>query len=266
MESVDTQTSSRRWSVGGPNVIATLQTTIFFALLLLAWEFGVAYSGIKPYLLPRLSAVVKAGWIARDQLIENGWVTLGEVLIGFALAVVGGLFFGCLIYAFPLARRTLYPLATAFQVMPKSALAPLMVLWFGYGLYSKVAMSFFFAFFPILIATIGGFAGTPKNLEEHFRALHASSWTTFTTLRIPSALPVFVDGCRVALPLAVIGAIIGEFIGSQDGLGNLILLSTSSSKTDLVFATVLIVTIMSLVLYGLLEVLARLIWWRGIQI
>jgi NitT/TauT family transport system permease protein len=127
-------------------------------------------------------------------------------------------------------------------------------------------MAFLFAFFPIVIATLGGFAGTPANLTEHFLALQANRWQTFTRLRLPSALPIFLDGCKVAMPLAVIGAIIGEFVGSQDGLGYFILLATSAAHTDLVFASILVVTLLSLVFYAAIEFVGRWIWWRGLSV
>ena len=245
---------------------AIWQPVLFFGAIFLIWEYGVVIFGIRPYLLPRFSAVIVAMWTSHVELIENTYVTLIEVLVGFVAAVVGGVALGVLIYASPFARRTIYPFVTALQAMPKSALAPLMIVWFGYGLFSKGAMAFLFAFFPIVIATLGGFSGTPTNLEEHLRALRASPWETFVTLRLPSALPIFVDGCKVAMPLAVIGAIVGEFVGSQDGLGSYIMLAASSSRTDVMFAAIMIITILSMLLYGLIEFVSRRVWWRGIQI
>lgn len=243
-----------------------LPPLLFFGALFLVWEYGVAYFEVRPYLLPRLSAVFSAGWEARDMIWQNSLVTIYEVIAGFVAAVVGGTLLGILIYLSPAARNTVYPLVTALQSMPKVAIAPLMIVWFGYGLFSKIAMSFLFAFFPVVIATLGGFSATPLNLEEHFRALRATRWQTFARLRLPSALPIFIDGCKVAMPLAVIGAIIGEFVGSQHGLGNVIMMATASSRTDLVFATVLVVTILALVLYSFIELVDRWIWWRGIHV
>ena len=135
-----------------------------------------------------------AAWQSKDQIAEHTVYTVAEVLIGFISAVIFGIFVGALVYASPFARRTIYPLVTALQTTPKSALAPLMIVWFGYGFVSKVAMAFLFAFFPIVVGTLGGFAGTAKNLEEHFLALKAGSWETFYLLRLPSALPSFIDG------------------------------------------------------------------------
>ncbi|OOG70832.1 putative aliphatic sulfonates transport permease protein SsuC [Ensifer sp. M14] len=242
------------------------QVVLFFGAFLLFWEFGVRYFEVKSYILPPISAIAVAVWEARSEIFENSMYTLAEVLIGFGAAVVVGVMLGMVVYVSPFAQRTIYPLVTALQTTPKSALAPLMIVWFGYGFISKVAMAFLFAFFPIVVATLGGFAGTAKNLEEHFRALNAGPWRTFTTLRLPSALPSFIDGCRVAMPLAMIGAIIGELVGSERGLGNLIMLGTASTRTDLVFGCIIVITLISLALYALIEFAAKSVWWRGIQV
>ncbi|MBB6468147.1 ABC transporter permease [Aminobacter carboxidus] len=249
-----------------PRLVAYAQVVLFFGAFLLFWEYGVRYFEVKKYILPPISAILVAIWESRGQIFEHSMYTLAEVLIGFIAAVVVGIIIGMIVYVSPFAQRTIYPLVTALQTTPKSALAPLMIVWFGYGFVSKVAMAFLFAFFPIVVATLGGFAGTAKNLEEHFRALNAGPWTTFTTLRLPSALPAFIDGCRVAMPLAMIGAIIGELVGSDRGLGNLIMLGTASSRTDLVFGCIIVITLISLVLYALIEFAAKSVWWRGIQV
>ncbi|WP_395446534.1 ABC transporter permease (plasmid) [Aminobacter sp. UC22_36] len=245
---------------------AYVQVISFFGAFLLFWEYGVRYFEVKSYILPPISSIAVAIWESKDQIFEHSMYTLGEVLIGFTAAVIIGVLLGMIVYVSPFAQRTIYPLVTALQTTPKSALAPLMIVWFGYGFISKVAMAFLFAFFPIVVATLGGFAGTSKNLEEHFRALNAGPWRTFTTLRLPSALPSFIDGCRVAMPLAMIGAIIGELVGSDRGLGNLIMLGTASSRTDLVFGCIIVITLISLVLYALIEFAAKSVWWRGIQV
>ena len=124
-------------------------------------------------------------------------------------------------------------------------------------------MAFLFAFFPIVISTLGGLSATPDRLVEHFQALKTSGWNTFWKLRAPSALPNFVDGCKVAMPLAVIGAVVGEFVGSNDGLGNLIQTATGSAQTALMFSALLVVTGLSLILFFMIELLGRLVWWRA---
>jgi NitT/TauT family transport system permease protein len=236
----------------------------FFVALALVWEFSVRWFGIKAYLLPSLSDIGVAFWDARGLLLEHGLVTLGEVLSGFVAAAVLGVALAALIHVVPIARSTLYPMVIALQSIPKIGLAPLMVVWLGYGFGSKLVMAFLFAFFPIVIATLGGLAGVPANLEEHFRALGAGRWTMFRRLQVPAAMPNFMDGCKVAMPLAVIGAIVGEFVGSNNGLGNVILLATGSSQTALTFAALLAVTLLSLALFYVVELVSKFIWWRAI--
>ena len=202
-------------------------------------------------------------WQNRMLLLSESWVTVQEVAIGFVLAVVGGVLLGLLIHAIPFVRRTLYPAIVVFQGLPKIALAPLMVIWFGYGLTSKVLMAFLFAFFPVVIQTMGGLASTPMNLIEHFQAIRAPAWVTFRRLQVPAALPSIIDGCRAAMPLAVIGAIVGEFVGSEDGLGHLILAANAQARTDLLFATLVVVSLVAGALYALVELAARRVWWRA---
>jgi len=241
----------------------TLQTALFFVLLGLAWEYSVKFFEVRSYILPPLSDIFVEMWDSRALLWQHTLITLNEVLIGFLLAVVLGVAIAAAIFFLPIAKRTLYPTVIGLQSVPKIGLAPIIIVWFGYGVLSKVVMAFLFAFFPIVIATLGGLSTTPEHLIEHFQALRASRWTTFWKLRVPSALPNFVDGCKVAMPMAVIGAIVGEFVGSNDGLGNLILLATGSSNSSLTFASLFAVTGLSLFLFFLIELLGRFVWWRS---
>ncbi len=241
-----------------------IDATVFFIILGLVWEYSVQLFDVKAYLLPPLSDIFREAWSSRGLLWAESLVTLNEVALGFSLAVVLGIVIAAAIFFVPIAKRTLYPLMIGLQSIPKIGLAPIIIVWFGYGLTSKVVMAFLFAFFPIIISTLGGLAATPRHLEEHFTALGASGWVAFWKLRVPFALPSFMDGCKVAMPLAVIGAIVGEFVGSNDGLGNLILLATGSSNTALTFAALLAVTFMSLALFFVLERLGKLVWWRAL--
>jgi NitT/TauT family transport system permease protein len=233
-------------------------------VLALVWEVGVAALDVKPYLLPRLSVILESFWTHRVHLFLESIVTAREIVLGYLAAVLGGILLSLAIYAWPLAYRTLYPLIVLFQGLPKIALAPLMVIWMGYGTSSKVLMAFMFAFFPIVISTLGGLSGTPENLAEHFRAIRAGPWTTFWRLQMPAALPSIMDGCKTAMPLAVIGAIVGEFVGSERGLGYLILEATAQARTDLLFAALVAVSILAGLLYWLVEVLANRVWWRAL--
>ncbi len=241
-----------------------IDPAILFILFALLWEKAVDIFKIKRYLLPPLSQVLETMWTNREVLAVQSWITTKEVLAGFVCAVVGGVLLGLAIHAVPTIRRAFYPAIVVFQGLPKIALAPLMVIWFGYGDASKVLMAFLFAFFPVVIATMGGLAGTPAHLIEHFRAIRAPAWTTFRRLQAPSALPSILDGCKTAMPLAVIGAIVGEFVGSEHGLGHLILEANANARTDLLFAALISVSIVAGVLYVLVELAAKRVWWRAL--
>lgn len=237
---------------------------ILFIVLAVLWEKVVILFKIKPYLLPPLSKVVESMWANKANLALQSWITVQEVLAGFVLAVAAGLILGVAIYAWSTLRRTVYPFIVVFQGIPKIALAPLMIIWFGYGDISKILMAFLFAFFPVVIATMGGLAATPANLVEHFAAIRAPAWVAFRRLYVPSALPSIMDGCKQAMPLAVIGAIVGEFVGSEHGLGHLILDTTANARTDYLFAALVTVSIVAALLYLVIELVAKRVWWRGL--
>jgi NitT/TauT family transport system permease protein len=237
---------------------------VLFTALAVLWEVSVVALHVKPYLVPRLSLVLETLWTHHLNLLLQGLVTAREIVLGYLAAAFGGVLLSLAIYTWPLAYRTLYPMLVLFQGLPKIALAPLMVIWMGYGISSKVLMAFLFAFFPVVVSTLGGLAGTPENLMEHFRAIRAGQWTTFWRLQIPAALPSIMDGCKTAMPLAVIGAIVGEFVGSERGLGYLILEATAQARTDLLFAALVAVSILAGLLYWVVEMIANRVWWRAL--
>ena len=251
---------AERWE----RVRRIVDPAVLFILLALVWEKAVDLFGIKRYLLPPLSQVLESGWKNLGLIARESLATTWEVLLGYALAVGVGVLLGLAVFAWPTARRTLYPLIVVFQGLPKIALAPLMVIWFGYGTSSKVLMAFMFAFFPVVISTLGGLASTPPHLLEHFAAIRAGAWTTFRRLQMPYALPSIMDGCKSAMPLAVIGAIVGEFVGSEHGLGHLILEANAAARTDLLFAALIAISIVAGVLYGIVELAAKRVWWRAL--
>ena len=237
---------------------------VLFVIVAILWEKAVDVFRIKAYLLPPLSKVLQTMWTSRDLLLRESWITTLEIMQGFAWAMIGGVLLAVAIHAVPTVRRAVYPLIVVFQGLPKIALAPLMVIWFGYGTASKVLMAFLFAFFPVVINTLGGLAGTSPALLEHFRAIGASRIVTFRRLLVPSALPAVLDGARTAMPLAVIGAIVGEFVGSEAGLGHLILDANANARTDLLFAALVMVSLIAGALYLLVELAAKRVWWRAL--
>jgi NitT/TauT family transport system permease protein len=241
-----------------------LERVAVFVVLAVLWEWAVDIFAIKPYLLPALSTVLRSFWQNRLMLLDQALVTGREIVLGYAAAAIGGVLIALAIFVSPVAYRMFYPVLVVFQGLPKIALAPLMIVWVGYGISSKVLMAFLFAFFPVVISTFGGLVGTPQHLVEHFRAIRASPWTMFRRLQLPAALPSIMDGCKTAMPLAVIGAIVGEFVGSQRGLGYLILESNAQARTDLLFAALVAISLLAGLLYWIVELLASRVWWRAL--
>jgi NitT/TauT family transport system permease protein len=159
----------------------------------------------------------------------------------------------------PFLQNTIYPILLALQSMPKVAIAPLLVLWIGFGAMPKILVVFLVCFFPIIVATASGLSAVPPALMDLIRSLSATTFQTFVKIRFPTAIPHIFVGLKIAITFAVIGAVIGEFVGSDQGLGYLILISTSQSRTPLAFGALLILTIMSIVLYYAIEFLERLV-------
>jgi NitT/TauT family transport system permease protein len=248
---------SNRWR----NIIDPALLLIAVALL---WEYAVDIFGIKRYLLPPLSDVLRTFWSSKESLALHSLVTGREVLYGFMLSVLVGVTLGLATYASSTLKRTLYPALIILQGIPKIALAPLILIWLGYGEPSKVFMAFLFAVFPVVVSTLGGLAGTPAHLDEHFRAMRASKWATFFRLQVPSALPSILDGCKTAMPLAVIGAVVGEFVGAERGLGYILMEASGQAKTDVMFAALLAICIVAGLFSLLIEVASKKVWWRAL--
>jgi NitT/TauT family transport system permease protein len=159
----------------------------------------------------------------------------------------------------PLLQNTIYPILLALQSTPKVAIAPLLALWIGFGTAPKIIVVFLVCFFPIIVATASGLAAVPAPLIDLIRSLSASPTQTFIKIRFPTAMPHIFVGLKIAITFAVIGAVIGEFVGSENGLGYLILVSTSQSRTPLAFGALVLLTIMSIVLYYGIALIERIV-------
>ena len=196
-------------------------------------------------------------------LLRNTLVTLQEVLFGLALGVSTATALGYLLAKSRSIERILAPYIVASQSVPVVAIAPLLVIWFGPGLLPKVLICALIVFFPVLVNTVVGVRSVPEDLRDLMRSLQASRWQTFHLLEVPAALPVFLGGLRIGATLSVIGAVVGEFVGSDRGLGFLINLGRGQYDTALVFVALLTLIVLALILYGLV-VLAemRLLSWR----
>jgi NitT/TauT family transport system permease protein len=233
-------------------------------LFLAAWQWAIWFFTIPPIVIPAPLAVLGAlrDGIVTGELPAQFLVTFGEVVMGFLAGAVLGLAWGVLVGLFPLMERLVYPYIVAFQTVPKVAIAPIIVIWFGYGMTSKVIITATIAFFPVLANTIVGLRAAPRDQVELLIALTASRWQIFRLVRFPQALPYIFVGLDVAIVLAVIGAIVGEFVGAQAGLGYLILQRDFNLDMAGVFAILLILSVLGIGLHSLVTGLQRrVVFW-----
>jgi NitT/TauT family transport system permease protein len=227
-------------------------------LLVALWAFLCWYLAIPTVVLPTPDKVLTA-FIARfDLIVSEGWVTLKETLYGFILAVVIGIPMAVAVANSRPLNLMFYPLLIGLQSVPKVALAPIILVWLGTGMESKLAIVWLVAFFPIIVDTVAGLRSTPRELLELARSLKATPMQVFLKVQLPAALPFIITGAKVAITLAVIGAVIGEFVGSSEGLGYLLLSATSQLDTPLAFAALFALSFLGMFVYLLVEWAERL--------
>ena len=239
--------------------------------LLALWELAARWDvladllAIEPFLVPAPSDVASALWEDRALLAEDGWVTLQEVLLGFALAVVLGAGFAVVLHLSETLRRALYPLLVASQTVPVIVVAPILVVWLGYGVGPKLAIIALICFFPITVNTLDGLRSVDADAVRMMRTLDAGRWAILRRVEAPAALPYFFSGAKVAVAVAVIGAVFGEWAGSNAGLGHLMLQASGQLLTARVFAAVVVLSAFAISLFGVLALLERRVaWWdRG---
>jgi NitT/TauT family transport system permease protein len=221
------------------------------AIVLVGWQLAVTLGHIPPVILPSPVSITKYIIDRYDILLMHAIPTTLESAAAFVLATLLGMALAIIITYSQIAREALYPNLVFFQLIPKIALAPLFIIWLGIGSQSRIAFSVFIAFFPIVIATTAGFANVDKGMLRLCRALTASEWQIFTSVRFPAALPHIFSGMKIAITLAIIGVIIGEFITAQAGLGYLIIFATARADTEISMAAIVVLCICGLLLYGL---------------
>ena len=232
--------------------------------LLVTWEGSVIIFEVPEIVLPRPSAVAVALWdgFASGLFLPHILVTLWEIVAGFVIGASVGIALGVLIGLSAFMERLIYPYVVAFQTLPKVAIAPIMVIWFGYGLTSKIIITATISFFPLLANTIVGLRSAPKDQIDMLKACTASDWQIFRMARLPQALPYIFVGLDVAAVLSVIGAIVGEFVGAKAGLGYLILQMNFNFNMAGVFAILIILSVIGVGLHLLVvAVQRRVLFW-----
>jgi NitT/TauT family transport system permease protein len=220
------------------------------AIILIAWHLYVVMLNVPSVVLPGPWQVAVAMKEYSGILLSEGWVTFLECVYGFALAMGIGIPIAVVMTYSRIANLMFYPLLVASQSIPKVAIAPILLVWFGTGIESKLAMAFVIAFFPAVVDTATGLRSTSPELLELARSLQCSRLQTFFKIQLPSALPSIFSGAKIAVTLAVIGAVIGEFIGSNEGLGNLLLTANSQLNSALVWASLVVLSGLGMLLYG----------------
>lgn len=243
---------------------AGLEPVLLAAALLLTWEVYARLSGVPFTILPTPTRILTSSVQSALVLLENAGQTFLESLLGFVLAVTVALLFALAIDLSGTVRRAVLPLLVVSQTIPIVALAPLLALWFGFGLLPKVLVVALVCFFPMVVAAAGGLASTDSEAIALYRTFGASRLQIFVRVRVPTALPQFFSGMRIAITYSVIGAIFGEYAGAFSGLGVFLQTAKNSYRTDLVFGAIVLIAVLSLALFGAVSLIERAVapWAR----
>lgn len=236
------------------------------SVLILAWEAYAQFSGISPTILPAPSRVLAQAFQHRSALLDNTLPTISATLLGFACSLLTAFILSVLVDFFRPIRRALFPVFIISQTLPLVAIAPLIVLWFGFGLTPKIMLVALVTFFPMLVALVQGYEATDEDIAALLASMGASKARIFLMARLPSALPYFFAGLRISITYAVVGAIFAEYAGAAKGLGIYILNSKNNFRPDLVLAAVLVSATLTLVLFGTTLLIQRLAMpWQRIK-
>ncbi|MEO8545691.1 MAG: ABC transporter permease [Burkholderiaceae bacterium] len=234
--------------------------------LLLLWEVAVRLLGIKEYLLPPPSTIWTA-FVKRAPIVMDGaWVTTQEVLGGYLLAVLVSIPFALAVTYSRFMENAVYPVVVFLQIVPKIAIAPLFIIWFGFGYTPKLLIVFLLSFFPIVVSSIAGFKAVDPEIADFARTTGASGWKLFAKIRLPQALPDIFTGMKVGAALSATAAIVAEFVASDRGLGYLLLQYNGNLDTPMVFAVIFLLSFIGLVVYYVVEFIERItIPWHTSQ-
>jgi len=231
------------------------------------WDWIADGLNIQDFLVPAPSDIASSLWNDRSLLLDDTWVTLREVLLGFLCALVAGLVFAIVLHLSDTLRRAFYPLLVASQTIPPVAIAPILVVWFGFGLGPKVLLIALVCFFPVTVNTLDGLRSVDPQLITMMRTLGAGRWQILCRVELPSALPFFFSGTKIAVAVAVIGAVFAEWAGASSGLGHQILIASSNLLTARMFAAITLLSVMAILLFALVSLIERrVVTWdnRGV--
>lgn len=252
------RTSGRGDAVRAAMTAGPMPAVALAVAVVLAWEAAIGLFDVSAYILPAPSAIAAALVASAGPLAAATLVTAQEILLGFAVSAVVGIALALVVARFHLLGRALYPLIVLFQTVPKVALAPIFILWFGYDLAPKILLILVIAFFPVTLSMLAGLNATDAGLVALLRSVGASETEILRRVRVPTSLPHLMAGLKIALTLSVIGAIVGEFAGASAGLGYMIQFASTQLETPLVFAALTVVSVVGVAFYYAMEVIERL--------
>jgi ABC-type nitrate/sulfonate/bicarbonate transport system permease component len=246
-----------------------LPPLVLLGALIGAWQLAASTGALadllnlERLLVPSPAEIASSIWENRSLLAENAWVTLREILLGFGCALAAGVGFAVLMHFSGLIRRAAYPLLVISQVVPIIVLAPILLVWFGFGITPKLAIVALVCFFPITVNVLDGLGSVDPEATKLMRTLYASRWQRFTRLEAPSALPGFFTGAKIAVVFAPIGAIFGEWVGASSGLGHEIFQDNAQLEIARAFAAVFVLAAIGICLFGLTALAERrVVTWR----
>jgi NitT/TauT family transport system permease protein len=226
--------------------------------ILVLWELVVRSAGIKPYILPAPSVVLASLWQKLPTVLAAASFTAQPMLMGFAVAVVVGILLALIVAFSPALQDIVYPLIVFLQIVPKIAVAPLFIIWFGYGLMPKILLVFLLSFFPIVVSAVTAFRSVDSDIMDLAKATGAGAWRIFWKVQVPHALPTLFTGIKVAAALSSTAAVVAEFVASDRGLGYLLLEYNGTLNTSMAFGVIIVLSAMGLALYGVVEIVERL--------
>uniref|UniRef100_UPI0006D5428C ABC transporter permease n=1 Tax=Paenibacillus dakarensis TaxID=1527293 RepID=UPI0006D5428C len=230
------------------------------------WQLAVSWFHVEEWILPPPSNIAKEAAASSKGLLDHTAATLQLTLLGFAIGTAIGLIIALMLHLVPWLKKALYPLLVMSQNVPTIALAPLLMIWFGFGILPKIIVITLVCFFPVAVAAMDGLARTDRTMLNYMQMAGASKWQTFSKLELPHALPSIFSGVRIAATYSVMGAVIGEWIGSEKGIGYYMMMQKSAYRTDRVFVAIFIIVLLSLFMVALVTLLERqLIRWNPKQ-
>lgn len=237
----------------------SIRPVLLILIILIGWDLGVRIFRIPPYLIPAPTLVVRELFLQWPMLLRETLPTLYATLGGFLLSAAIGIPVAMLIASSRLVESFLYPILVFSQSVPKIAVAPLFVVWFGFGIFPKIVVAFLLGFFPVVVATVLGLKSIDADMLDLARSMRAGPLRTFIQVRLPFALPSIFGGLKVSVTLAVVGAIVGEFVGSNSGLGYVLQVANGNFDLPLMFAALVILSVMGVLLFMALDLIERLL-------